>query len=61
MCTHTHTHAHRPDVVDYSALRPGQHIVNLNTAFDVAEKELGLPRLLDAEGRLCTLWYMYLL
>ena len=40
----------RPDLIDYNALRPSQHIHNLNNAFDVAEKELGLPRLLDAEG-----------
>lgn len=42
----------RPDLVDYSTLRPSQHIHNLNNAFDIAEKELGLPRLLDAEGAL---------
>lgn len=42
----------RPDLVDYSTLRPTQHIHNLNNAFDIAEKELGLPRLLDAEGAL---------
>ena len=43
-------HKHRPDLVDYSSLRPGQHMANLNNAFDVAEKQLGLSRLLDAEG-----------
>ena len=50
-------HHCRPDLIDYSALRPSQHIHNLNNAFDVAEKELGLPRLLDAEGIIysCTL------
>ena len=40
----------RPDLIDYNSLRPAQHITNLNNAFDIAEKELGLPRLLDAEG-----------
>ena len=44
-------HKHRPDLIDYNSLRPGQHVANLNHAFDVAEKVLGLPRLLDAEGR----------
>lgn len=44
-------HKHRPDLIDYNSLRPGQHVTNLNHAFDVAEKVLGLPRLLDAEGR----------
>jgi spectrin beta len=43
-------HKHRPDLIDYSALRPSQHLHNLNNAFDVAEKELGLSPLLDAEG-----------
>jgi spectrin beta len=42
-------HKHRPDLIDYSALRPSQHLHNLNNAFDVAEKELGLSPLLDAE------------
>ena len=36
--------------MDYDSLRPGANIANLNNAFDVAEKQLGLPRLLDAEG-----------
>ena len=40
----------RPDLVDYNNLRPSQHIHNLNNAFDVAERELGLASLLDAEG-----------
>ena len=43
-------HAHRPDLIDYKALQPSHHIENLNNAFDVANNELGIPRLLDAEG-----------
>jgi spectrin beta len=43
-------HAHRPDLIDYNALQPSHHIENLNNAFDVANNELGIPRLLDAEG-----------
>uniref|UniRef100_A0A8V5FXN6 Uncharacterized protein n=1 Tax=Melopsittacus undulatus TaxID=13146 RepID=A0A8V5FXN6_MELUD len=42
-------HAHRPDLIHYSSLRQDQPIKNLNNAFDVAEKELGISKLLDAE------------
>ncbi|NXW82166.1 SPTN5 protein, partial [Alopecoenas beccarii] len=42
-------HAHRPDLIQYSSLRQDQPIKNLNNAFDVAEKELGISKLLDAE------------
>ncbi|XP_075281439.1 spectrin beta chain, non-erythrocytic 5 isoform X3 [Opisthocomus hoazin] len=42
-------HAHRPDLIHYSSLRQDQPIKNLNNAFNVAEKELGISRLLDAE------------
>lgn len=42
-------HYHRPDVIDISSLDPEDHINNLNRAFDVAESQLGVPRLLDAE------------
>lgn len=43
-------HAHRPDLINYHALNPHDHIANLNNAFDVAEKKLEIARLLDAEG-----------
>lgn len=39
----------RPDLIEFDSLHADQHIPNLNNAFDVAEKELGLARLLDAE------------
>nr|CAD7572393.1 unnamed protein product [Timema californicum] len=42
-------HAHRPDLIDFEALQPTRHIDNLNNAFDIANNELGIPRLLDAE------------
>jgi len=45
-------HSHRPDLIDFNKLTPGKHIENLNYAFDVAQNELGVPRLLDAEGKL---------
>jgi spectrin beta len=47
-------HAHRPDLIDFGRLHPDNHIDNLNYAFNVAERELNIPRLLDAEGELTT-------
>jgi len=44
-------HAHRPDLIDYDSLVPSRHIDNLNNAFDVAEAQLGIQSLLDAEGK----------
>lgn len=43
-------HAHRPDLINYDALNPADHVGNLNNAFNVAEDKLGIARLLDAEG-----------
>lgn len=43
-------HAHRPDIINYNALAPDDHIGNLNNAFNVAENKLGISKLLDAEG-----------
>ncbi|XGW05367.1 hypothetical protein V3C99_016045 [Haemonchus contortus] len=42
-------HAHRPELVNFNALNPNDHIGNLNNAFDIAEKKLEIARLLDAE------------
>lgn len=44
-------HSHRPDLLDFPSLEKNTNIENLNIAFDVANNELGIPRLLDAEGK----------
>ena len=43
-------HRHRPDLLDYSKLSKDNPLDNLNLAFDIAEKYLDIPRMLDAEG-----------
>lgn len=43
-------HRHRPDLIDYHKLSKDNPLENLNTAFDVAEKYLDIPRMLDPEG-----------
>ncbi|KAK1154475.1 alpha-actinin-4-like [Acipenser oxyrinchus oxyrinchus] len=48
-------HRHRPELIDYDKLRKDDPITNLNNAFEVAEKYLDIPKMLDAEGRACTL------
>ncbi|XP_018014069.1 alpha-actinin, sarcomeric isoform X1 [Hyalella azteca] len=42
-------HRHRPDLLDYSQLSKDDPLHNLNLAFDIAEKHLDIPRMLDAE------------
>lgn len=42
-------HRHRPDLIDYHKLTSEDKLGNLNLAFDVAQKHLDIPRLLDAE------------
>ena len=44
-------HRHRPDLLDYSKLSKDHPLDNLNLAFDIAEKHLNIPRMLDAEGK----------
>ncbi|VUC33533.1 unnamed protein product [Clonostachys rosea] len=40
---------HRPDLIDYDALDKSKHRENMQMAFDIAEKEIGIPKLLDVE------------
>ncbi|XP_073337906.1 alpha-actinin-2b isoform X4 [Pagrus major] len=42
-------HRHRPDLLDYSKLNKDDPMGNLNLAFDIAEKHLDIPKMLDAE------------
>lgn len=42
-------HAHRPDLFRWSEVPATNHVETLNHAFDVAQKHLGIPPLLDAE------------
>jgi len=42
-------HRHRPELIDYNKLSRDNPMENLNTAFDVAEKHLDIPRMLDPE------------
>ncbi|TTU93286.1 Alpha-actinin-1 [Bagarius yarrelli] len=48
-------HRHRPELIDYGKLRKDDPMTNLNTAFDVAEKYLDIPKMLDAEDVISTL------
>ena len=43
-------HAHRPDLIDYMSLKTNKAVANMNIAFDVAEKHLGIASLLDPQG-----------
>ena len=47
--------SYRADLIDFESLEPENIVDNLNNAFDVAEKELGIPKLLDTEGSLLVL------
>ncbi|KAI4596353.1 hypothetical protein KJ359_005482 [Pestalotiopsis sp. 9143b] len=40
---------HRPDLIDYDALDKSDHKGNMQLAFDIAHKEIGIPALLDVE------------
>lgn len=45
-------HNIRPDLVDMDQFHKQEARINLEHAFDAAEKHLGIPRLLDPEGML---------
>ncbi|CAL8092294.1 unnamed protein product [Calicophoron daubneyi] len=47
-------HRHRPDLIDYAKLSRDNPLQNLNYAFDVAEKHLDIPRMLDPEDMVNT-------
>ncbi|KAI0145833.1 calponin homology domain-containing protein [Hypoxylon sp. NC0597] len=40
---------HRPDLIDYDALDKSDHRGNMQLAFEIAHKEIGIPDLLDVE------------
>jgi hypothetical protein len=40
---------HRPDLIDYDSLDKSDHRGNMQMAFDIAAKEVGIPDLLDVE------------
>ncbi|CAH1264134.1 SPTBN1 [Branchiostoma lanceolatum] len=42
-------HKHRPDLIDYDKLQKSNAMHNLNNAFNTAERNLGLAKLLDPE------------
>jgi actinin alpha len=42
-------HKHRPDLLDYDSLSKENKLENLELAFDVAEKHLGIAKILDAK------------
>jgi len=42
-------HRHRPELIDYDSLDKNSAVDNLRLAFEVAEKNLGIARLLDVE------------
>lgn len=42
-------HKHRPDLINYSQLHKSNALYNLNNAFTVAERKLGISRLLEPE------------
>eukprot|EP01028_Stygiella_incarcerata_P008203 TRINITY_DN350_c0_g1_i10.p1 TRINITY_DN350_c0_g1~~TRINITY_DN350_c0_g1_i10.p1 ORF type:complete len:865 (-),score=297.82 TRINITY_DN350_c0_g1_i10:97-2691(-) len=45
-------HRHKPNLIDFSSLDPSKNEENLELAFSVADKELGIYRLLDVQDML---------
>lgn len=52
-CCSTGHIAHRPMLVDMSKVYRQSNLENLDQAFSVAERDLGVTRLLDPEGACC--------
>ncbi|XP_048052983.1 MICAL-like protein 1 isoform X2 [Megalobrama amblycephala] len=46
-------HKHRPELLDFHSLSKHNVYKNMRLAFDVAERELGIPALLDPDELLC--------
>ena len=46
------THRHRPDLIDYSWVQKADTATQLKNTFTVAERDLGLPKLLGVEDML---------
>jgi len=42
-------HKHRPDLLDYDSLNKGDALGNLTLALDVADRELGIAKMIDPE------------
>jgi hypothetical protein len=42
-------HRHRPDLIDYNTLNKDDALYNMTLAFDVAEQQLGIPKLFSPE------------
>jgi len=42
-------HKHRPDLIDFDSLNPSKKKENLQLAFDIAEKHLDIPQLLEPD------------
>lgn len=53
-------HRHRPDLINYNELSREDTIKNLNLAFDIAERELNIPKMLDAEGKFFEIFNSFL-
>lgn len=49
-------HRHRPELIDYDSLKKEDPATNFATAFEVADKHLDIPPMLDAEGSLLILY-----
>jgi Ca2+-binding EF-hand superfamily protein len=45
-------HRHRPDLLDFSKLDPADKAGNLQLAFDVADRDLDIPKMLDVSDML---------